>query len=1102
MPTLLPLFPAATLPAPFTPYDPAAALPDFAERVRHLRRWQQAIASGYVRSHKEEALQAEFLNLLFGQVLGYEYQATTHRQLQLELKTLTDGTKPDGALGDFVAAPGGSLGGPVRAVVELKDARTALDAKQRGGAGKGRQETPVEQAFSYPSKFGGQCRWVLVSNFVELRLYAAQDQSRAEVFNLETLPDQPEQLRRFFALLLPAHLLPPAGRAEAPLDEALQQRQQEEMKITKAFYKDYSAARRQLLDHLIEQNPAVPPLELLAHTQKLLDRVIFVCFCEDKNIIPRLTFRRLLDAVRQNVFDPADDKVYRTVRGLFRSIDEGNPAANINRFNGGLFAADAALDALVIKDRTLTPVIQLEQYDFASDLNVNILGHIFEQSLSDLEVERARLTGQDYNAKQGKRKQDGIFYTPEYITRYMVRQAVGGWLQERRREAGLDALPDLTDDDRATIRLGVGNRLVQPSRTVQKHIAAWETYATALENIRVLDPACGSGAFLNEAFGYLLREGQHVNQELAALRAGQATLFDFDRHILQHNLYGVDLNPESVDITRLSLWLQTANPGKPLTSLDHSIRCGNSLISDATVAGPRAFDWHAAFPEVFAQGGFDVVIGNPPYVRVQNISKSEMTYYYDKYTTPIGKLDISILFFEKAINLISENSIISFISSSQWMQTDYGKNIRRLLSTGFLRRITDFGSLPVFEDADAYPAIFVISNSINNSFEYKQIKNKENLNYEFINSFTGKLIDTSILHESVWTFEGFDLNQSLVDKNIIFSPLSKLGKAYIGNKTGWDAAFIVDTNTIKDLQLEDSIILPYAYRGEEVSRYTEVYPAAKVIYPYRSNENGNPILIPVSELENDYPNIFKYLSRFKKELMARLDSRKLYAFEHNFYRHMRAGSFQYIEAKKILLKGIDTRPQVGILSEGSSFNGSNCPAIILNEGYKNSISFVLAILNSKTAKYYLNHISPPKLGNYYRYNPTTVSKLPIPNISPAEQQPFIAAAEALLAGHKELHEAEANAGRLVQAELGLTAPLTGKLALAQPWKTWSTALSTALGRKLTLAEKGEWLPYLEQFQQQQQQRRAALQRQDAALDQLVYQLYQLTPAEIALVEGP
>ncbi|WP_035566673.1 type IIL restriction-modification enzyme MmeI [Hymenobacter sp. IS2118] len=336
---MLPLFaPApAALPAPLATYLPAQALPDFAARVAKLRQWQQRIASGYVTSQKEEALQAEFLTLVFGQALGYECERPDYRQLLLEKKTNVDGTKPDGALGDFAADGKGALGGPTRAVVELKDARTLLDAKQKLGA-KGRAETPVEQAFSYPSKMGPSCRWVIVSNFVELRLYAANDQTRAEVFNFRTLPDDAAALTRFFALLGAGQLLPAPAQPDAPLDLALRQRQEQEARISKEFYRDYRKARRDLLDHLIEQNPAVAPLDLLQHTQKLLDRVIFICFCEDKNIIPRLTFRRLLDAVRANVFDPADDKIYRTVRGLFQSIDLGNPLANINRFNGGLFA--------------------------------------------------------------------------------------------------------------------------------------------------------------------------------------------------------------------------------------------------------------------------------------------------------------------------------------------------------------------------------------------------------------------------------------------------------------------------------------------------------------------------------------------------------------------------------------------------------------------------------------------------------------------------------------------------------------------------------------------------------------------------------------------
>ena len=502
------------------------------------------------------------------------------------------------------------------------------------------------------------------------------------------------------------------GQPDAPLDLALRQRQEQEARISKEFYRDYRAARRALLDHLIAQNPAVEPLALLGHTQKLLDRVIFVCFCEDKNIIPRLTFRGLLDAVRANVYDRADDKIYRSVRGLFQSIDLGNPAANINRFNGGLFAPDAALDALVIKDSTLKTVIDLEGYNFSSELNVNILGHIFEQSLADLEAERARLAGEaPLPAKQGKRKQDGIFYTPDYITRYIVGQAVGGWLRERRHEAGLDTLPELTDQDRATIRVRqVGAGLLTPTTRVQQHIAAWEAYGQRLRTIRVLDPACGSGAFLNEAFGYLLREGQVVNNALAELRANQRDVFlDLDRHILQHNLYGVDLNPESVQISRLSLWLQTANPGRPLTSLDHSIRCGNSLIADPAVAGNRAFDWNEAFPEVFADGGFDVVVGNPPYVRPRSLTEKQKAFLVNSYSTAENQFDLYQLFIEKSTQVSNEKARVSFILPNAFLANKNTTKLRQhILDNYSIEKIVN-SKAAVFEDASVEVLIFVFT---------------------------------------------------------------------------------------------------------------------------------------------------------------------------------------------------------------------------------------------------------------------------------------------------------------------------------------------------------------------------------------------------------
>jgi len=204
--------------------------------------------------------------------------------------------------------------------------------------------------------------------------------------------------------------------------------------------------------------------------------------------------------------------------------------------------------------------------------------------------------------------------------RYIVGQALGGVLKQRfealrqqhEAEAAGTAHKALADPNAYDL-----TTLNEPQRKAL--IRFWEAWQEALKCLRILDPACGSGAFLIETFDQLHALYETSNARLEELR-GQRTLFDLDRQILQHNLYGVDLNAEAVQICQLSLWIKTAARGKQLTSLDHTIREGNSIISDKAVH-PKAFDWQAAFPEVFAQGGFDVVVGNPPYTSGRNCSR-------------------------------------------------------------------------------------------------------------------------------------------------------------------------------------------------------------------------------------------------------------------------------------------------------------------------------------------------------------------------------------------------------------------------------------------------------------------------------------------------
>jgi len=242
-----------------------------------------------------------------------------------------------------------------------------------------------------------------------------------------------------------------------------------------------------------------------------------------------------------------------------------------------------------------------------------------------------------------KRKCDGVYYTPEWVVRTIVDGTLGARLDDIKTELGFDTLPPLDDNALAEYRAYQSDRR-RATRTAGEHVEFLNRYRQRLDRLRIVDPACGSGAFLIQALNRLVEEYRWVVAEQARIEGHQG-LFDQDsiiRSILAHNIYGVDINPESVEIAKLALWLHTAAPGKPLCSLDANIRCGNSLVGPDFAEFYRqkhttlfeqadenererinAFDWEAAFPDVFAHGGFDCVIGHPPYIKLQHFRRAQ-----------------------------------------------------------------------------------------------------------------------------------------------------------------------------------------------------------------------------------------------------------------------------------------------------------------------------------------------------------------------------------------------------------------------------------------------------------------------------------------------
>ncbi|MFD1187982.1 Eco57I restriction-modification methylase domain-containing protein, partial [Pontibacter rugosus] len=278
---------------------------------------------------------------------------------------------------------------------------------------------------------------------------------------------------------------------------------------------------------------------------------------------------------------------------------------------------------------------------------------------------KAQLDGQTIDKASTKRKKDGVFYTPKYITKYIVENTIGKLCTEKKTEL------QLNDEDYTADR----KRQIKTKKALDDKL---KTYRDWLLQLTICDPACGSGAFLNQALDFLIAEHRYIDELQAKLSGFSLVLSDVEKSILENNLFGVDLNEESVEIAKLSLWLRTAQPNRKLNDLNNNIKCGNSLIDDPEVAGDKAFNWQQAFPQVFEKGGFDVVIGNPPYGA--KISKSEVSFIIRRYSSFGISTSLTDTYFSfyalSLMELVNLNGLVGFITPNTWRLIESGKSFR------------------------------------------------------------------------------------------------------------------------------------------------------------------------------------------------------------------------------------------------------------------------------------------------------------------------------------------------------------------------------------------------------------------------------------------
>jgi hypothetical protein len=958
-----------------------------------------------IRVAKEEQYQEGFIKEIFGSVLGYSVYPESPFNIETEKKNETNARKADGAI---------LRDDKVVGVIELKDNKTKnLDAVK-------------DQAFGYKNNHK-DCSYVISSNFHILRFYIddATDYEEFDLYNLDK-----ETFKRFYLYL----------RKEGLLDKNLPKLLRQETKfheeeISKKLYKDYSHFKRSFFENAVQNNQQHDKLELFKKSQKFLDRILFLLFAEDKGLVGTNSIVNIVEkwsGADDDYYLPLYDMVNKYFGHLYRGYTYQKTGEVIPQFGGELFAPDELLESLKIDDAILkNDLLVLSKYDFNTDVDVNILGHIFEHSLNEVDDVEAELRGETLDKTKSKRKKDGVFYTPKYITKYIVDNTLGKLCTEKKIELKLDEDIAIFDYQKAD------GKLNEKGKELYERL---NTYKSWLLTVKVCDPACGSGAFLNQALSYFIEEHKFVDDIIAELTNTPLRLFDTDLQILENNIFGVDINDESVEIAKLSMWLRTAQPGRKLSDLSNNIKCGNSLIDDPAVAGDKSFNWEKEFPTVFEKGGFDVVIGNPPYVLCQPSNTDETTLsFYKSFEVASYKIDLFHLFFEKAIQILTNNGKLGFITPNTYLNNKYIKPLRAyILKHSFINELVNYEDA-VFTDAGVDVATLIITKN----------NEKKNEVISVFKSLNGTNTFVAFKSQVSWQNDEeniFNLNIEL-DFESNFSnceSLEKFCSVTFGLQTKDKQKFVSEIKKEADWEP--------CYTGRDISRNF-------------LNES----------------NLF---------------------FKNDFKEVKAGGSWdmRIHHAKKIVVRQVGN-PEPIFALDNFGYATLNTMYSIVIESEIFDYPYLLAILNSNLIKkYFLSKFADgkqlfPKIKGFQ------IKSLPIITAD-TENQKFISdKSMQIQILNKQFYECINKFSSLMHSDFAIS-KFSKKIELfyLSSWTEFEKELNK---NKITLlgVTKEDWFDRFERFKKQALDLKSQIDQTDKEIDRMVYELYGLTEEEIQIVEN-
>jgi hypothetical protein len=986
--------------------------------------------------------------------------------------------------------------------VEAKGTKTKdLFALQHYG--KKEQETPILQTATYMIK--NNLDYGICTNYNEFVLIAKQwGLTKVHRFRFDSIQNNEEKLKEFVAIFSKKSIID-----NKFVEDLYHKSVIEEREFTKEFYKLFHETRLMLVKEF--QSNGNTKDESIHYAQLYLNRLIFMFFAEDNGNIPKRLFPdRVLEILKSPLITEHSKLVSDTILALFESLNKGSAMLNVFGFNGGLFQ-DSIPPGIYfndMKDSTffndvyqhselkkeikldedsnniikkyhgkLNPVISnlvmMDSFDFNTEVNVNILGHIFEQSLTDLEELKEH--------EVSKRRKEGIFYTPEYVTDYICRNTIIPYLSKN----GATNVNDL----------------------IKEYSDSIDELEKRFKEIKILDPACGSGAFLLKAVDILLE----IHKEIQTYKesGGEYTFFskgkksglaeqftltkwheeDEARKIIEKNIFGVDINEESVEITKLSLFLKIATTNRKLINLSNNIKIGNSIVSDSNLVDKVAFDWKKEFKDILDNGGFDIVIGNPPYVR-QEMLTSIKPHLKENYSVYHGVADLYVYFIEKGLSLLRNNGLFSIIVSNKFAKTSYGENLRNLLLKFNIKTFIDFGDLRVFEDASTYPCILTVQKS--KPLDYLYACSLNSLNFFDLGEFVkGKLkkVTISSLGKSGWNFTGSESAQILekISSNSIKFGSFVNNKFYRGVTTGLDEAFVITEEQKKKIVGVDSksseIIFPYL-SGKEVKRYRIEWKGNYIIFTRRG--------IDITK----YPAIEKHLNNFRKKLEPRTTTNK---------EGRKPGNYKWYEIQdvtdywKIYLSEGIIFPRLNkfsnfTISKINFFPNSSCYQVQNNERW------LLAILNSKVIYFYLKSICPYVRGEYYDYRSQYVETIPISSNTKGRTE-LEKYEKTILENYEEFLKIKNKVRSRILSVFKID-KLNEKIEDFHTisFNEFLTEISKKSDIKLSLKEQDEWEDYFNENKNSLIKLEEEIKKLDYKIDEIVYDMYGINDDEKRIIE--